>query len=85
MEQGQAMLIHVGTSSDLPEKPHDFPRCGSWPSANYKKVVKETVEEGPPKQCVSHVSGIHEGYKQSYLLVSMVSIIVIIIDLVSSK
>lgn len=28
---GMAVLIHVGTDSDLPPKPDQFPRCGPWP------------------------------------------------------
>ena len=26
------LLVHVGTESDLPPVPENFPRCGNWPN-----------------------------------------------------
>lgn len=28
--RGLDVLLHVGTTSDIPSVPENFPRCGSW-------------------------------------------------------
>lgn len=55
--EGMGVLFQVGTASQMPKPPRDFPRCGSWHFHGYDEDDEsddEKVEEGSQRNGTSN-------------------------------
>ncbi len=59
LEEGMALLFHVGEPSDLPPIPPAFPTCGVWPPAAEETDSSEPPDKNCPSPSINPTDPVH--------------------------